>query len=212
MTGSTLPCYSRAMNEHVRAPDAGTRSTRAAEGVARWRWTTAEIERMVRLGVFRDSDRFELIGGEIVPMASKGRRHEAVTDTLHELLTRRAPAGLWVSSERQFNLDDETFTDPDLVVRPSGVITYDLRAPAALLVIEVADTSLAYDLGAKASLYARFGVREYWVVDAWELETTVHRDPGAEGYASVSKHARDTVLTPQLAPALAIRLAELGLD
>ena len=56
----------------------GRPTTRAAEGLPRWRWTVAEIETIARAGYFHDDERFELLGGEIVPMSPKGRRHEII--------------------------------------------------------------------------------------------------------------------------------------
>ena len=201
------------MNQHVRLPlrPEGRPTTRAAEGLERWRWTTADIEHMARLGIFGERDRFELMGGEIVPMSPVGQRHERVVSRLQRLMADRRDKMIWVDREPQFNLDEAGYRKPDLLVAPSDVDACDLRGPAALLVIEVADSSLAYDLGAKAAEYARYGVQEYWVINAWTLETIVHREPGPEGYATRSSHPPTEQLVPHLAPSLAIRLAELGL-
>ncbi len=68
------------------ATSAPREPTRAAEGLPRWRWTVAELERLAESGVFKDQDRFELIGGEIVPMSPKGRRHEIVRGELASIL------------------------------------------------------------------------------------------------------------------------------
>ncbi|MDX2155599.1 MAG: Uma2 family endonuclease [Hyphomicrobiaceae bacterium] len=186
-------------------------STQAAEGVPRWRWTTAELQRLVELGAIDPDERFELFGGEIVPTSPKGRRHEVVADELARYWAPRLPADIWVSVERQLNLDEATYTDPDLIVRPAHIKTYDLRGPDALLVVEVAASSWEKDIGLKARTYAAFGVREYWVIDAASHATRVHRSPTAEGYAAVSNHAADAVLTPTLAPGLAVRLPDLDL-
>ena len=75
--------------------------------------------------------------------------------------------------------------------------------------IEVADSSLSYDLTIKAPLYARFGVREYWVVEAWSLITHVHREPTAAGYASVRQVAADVEQAPLLVPELKVTMAKL---
>jgi Uma2 family endonuclease len=198
------------MNE-IAPPKAGVRTTQAAEGIPRWRWTTAELLRLAELGAFADGDRFELIGGEIVPMSPKGRRHEVVSDELLQVWASRALSDSAVSVERQFNLGEDTYVLPDLIVRPAAVKAYDLRGPDALLVVEVSDSSLAYDSQAKALLYARHGVREYWVVNAQTLETIVHRDPGETGYATVRTHAAAELMTPLAAPQLAVRLADLDL-
>jgi Uma2 family endonuclease len=78
--------------------------------------------------------------------------------------------------------------------------------------VEVADSSLSYDLATKAPLYASHGVRECWVIDARTLETVVHRDPMGAAYGSVERRRPDERLVPLLAPELAVALSELSLD
>jgi Uma2 family endonuclease len=197
------------MNEHVRTPRRP--ATQAAEGVPRWRWTTAELLRLVELGALDPDERFELFGGEIVPMSPKGRRHEVVADLLDQHWKRRTPPDVWISAERQLNLDEATYTDPDLIVRPAGMKAYDLRGPDTLLVVEVADSSWGKDTDLKARTYAAFGVREYWVVHAPTLATRVHRGPGPAGYGEVSDRPATETLVPLFVPALAVRLADLEL-
>ena len=201
------------MNQHVSSSAHDRRTpTQAAEGLPRWRWTTAELVRLTELGAFSSEDRFELIGGEIVPMLPTGRSHEVVADQLHKWWIRRCcPPDLWVSKESQFNLADDAYTKPDLLVHADSINAYDLRGPTALLVVEIADTSLYFDRHTKAALYASYGVREYWVISAVSLETTVHRSPGATGYAVVRDVPAAETLTPLLAPALAVRLSDLDL-
>jgi Uma2 family endonuclease len=187
-------------------------TTRAADGLPRWSWTVAEIERMAAGGYFRDEDRFELVGGEIVPMSPKGRRHEIVREALSFWFSRAAPDGVFVVSEPQFNLAEDTFAAPDILVRSSGIKTPDIRGGDALLVVEIADTSLAYDLQIKARLYASHGVREYWVINAATLVTTVHSQPSGAAYAVIGEVSPGAVVSPALVPALAVSLAALDLD
>ena len=148
------------MNTHLRPPTLPL-STQAAEGLPRRRWTTAELEAMVRAHILDPEERIELIGGEVVPLPAKGHRHELVADELQRYWVRNADALIWICSERQLNLDAETYTTPDLLVRPAAIKIPDVRGETALLVVEVADSSLDYDWKTKAPLYARFGVREY---------------------------------------------------
>jgi Uma2 family endonuclease len=187
-------------------------TTRAADGLPRWSWTVAEIERMAAGGYFRDEDRFELVGGEIVPMSPKGRRHEIVREALAFRFSRVAPEGVFVASEPQFNLAEDTYAVPDILVRPAAIKTPDLRGVDALLVVEIADTSLAYDLQTKAQLYASHGVREYWVIDAATLVTTIHTEPSGATYATTREIGPGGLISPALAPALAVSLAALDLD
>jgi Uma2 family endonuclease len=197
------------MNEHPR-PIPGT--TQAAEGLPRRRWSVAEIEAMVASGIILEDERFELIGGEVVPMSPKGARHEVVRTELAFQLTRQAAGTLRVAAEAQFNLTDDAYTVPDLLVYPATIKVPNVRGATALLVVEVADSSLAYDLDTKASLYAAHGVREYWVIDAKTLNTRVHRQPTEAGYGDIIEVAAHQRLAPEAAPELAITLAELPLD
>ena len=197
------------MNELIRPTK--RLATQAAEGVPRWRWTTAELLRLTELGAFTEDDHFELIGGEMVPMSPSGRRHEVVADELAQVWGLRVSPDFRVSTERQFNLDDSTYTEPDLIVQPVSIKIPDVRGDTALLVVGVSDSSLDYDRTTKAALYASFGVREYWSIDARGLDTCIHRTPGPAGYADVRDVADRELITPLLAPALAVRLAELDL-
>ena len=185
-------------------------ATRAADGLPRWRWTVAEIERLAAAGYLREEDRIELIGGEIVPMSPKGLRHERLRGKLAFRLTKLAPEHVFVIAETQFNLTADTYTEPDLLVHPAAMETPDVRGADALLVVEVADTSLAYDRNIKAPLYAAHGVREYWVINAADLVTAVHLQPSGNTYASVRELGPQTMLVPFLAPALAVCLNDLA--
>ncbi len=82
-----------------------------------------------------------------------------------------------------------------------------------LLVVEIADSSLRYDIGRKAALYASFGIRELWVIDAVRLTARVFRDPAADGYRNARDFGPADRLTPLIAPeAFALRLDELELS
>jgi Uma2 family endonuclease len=188
-------------------------TTRAADGLPRWSWTVAEIERMTAAGFFTEYDQFELLGGEIVPMMSpSGRRHETIRLEVAHRMARLAPDDVMIASEPQFNLGPDTFLKPDILVHPHAIKTYDLQGADAWLVIEVAETSLSYDLKTKLPRYASHGVPEYWVIDAATLMTTVHRQPSGNAYADTKEFRPEARLVPSLAPALAISLSELDLD
>jgi len=198
------------MNRHVSPPPI-SRTTCAADGLPRWRWTTAELLRMVELGVIEPDEKIELIGGEIVPMSPAGRMHEVLADELHRFWGPKITPDIWVSVERQFNLDAHTYTNPDLIVRPASIKSYDLRGDTVLLVVEAADSSLDKDLGTKARLYASFGVREYWVINALTKSTRLHRGAIGDTYTEVREAPSSELLTPLLVPQLAVRLGDLDL-
>jgi len=196
------------MNGHLRL-DRLPGTTRAAEGLPRRRWSVAEIEAIVAKGIIDEDERFELIGGEVVPMSPKGRRHEVLRSKLAFYLTRQASDDLMVVAEAQLNLTDDTYVLPDILVHPAAIEVPDVRGPTALLVVEVADSSLDYDLLTKASRYASHGVREYWVINAHTLVATIHRQPSGAGYALVERLNAGDRLVPEAVPQLAVTLQDL---
>jgi Uma2 family endonuclease len=188
-------------------------TTQAAEGLPRRRFTVAELERMTELGILSEDERIELIGGEVVPMSPKGARHEALKIWLNDLWSRTKPTTLLLAPETTFRLSPDTYLEPDFVIWPRALGLAGLNGGSVLLAAEVSDTSLAYDLGRKASVYARFGVRELWVIDAVRLTVRIHLDPDKDQglYRQISDHGADETLTPAFAAGLSLRLADIDL-
>jgi len=198
------------MNEHLRPPTLPV-TTRAAEGLLRRRFSVAEIDRMVAAGIISEDEHIELIGGEVVPMSPKGRRHEIIRNELAFQLSRQCPAELRVASEPYLRLSPDTASEPDIIVHPAAIKAPAVDGRTVLLVTEVSDTSLSYDLGAKAAIYATHGVREYWVIDARTLKTTVHNDPAGSNYTEIRSVPPDMALAPRTAPELCFTLSDLDL-
>lgn len=186
-------------------------TTNAAEGLPRRRFTVAELEAMTAAGILDEDERIELIGGEIVPMSPKGNQHEMLKTALTVYWATRLPPDLLFTTETTFRLTPDTYLEPDFVFYPKASGIRGLTAETARLVVEIADSSLGYDLGRKAALYASFGIAELWVIDAVKLITHIHREPGATGYGSVVVVAKDHPLVPQAEPALAVTLGDLDL-
>jgi Uma2 family endonuclease len=199
------------MNEQLRRPHLSM-TTQAAEGLMRRRWSVAEIEAMVKAGILDEDERFELIGGEVVPMSPKGARHELVKIALNRFFQRAAPDHLEIAPETTLRLDKDTFVEPDFCVFPRGLDLKALDGDAVLLAVEVADSSLAYDTGRKSRIYAAYGVREAWVINANTLVARVFRQVTARGYKSVRNKAYGRRLEPEHAPELAVSLADLRLS
>jgi Uma2 family endonuclease len=198
------------MNEHLRRPDLLI-TTQAAEGLMRRRWSVAEIEEMVKAGILGEDERFELIGGEVVPMSPKRIRHERVKGALARYWFQRLPAEIGLIPETTFRLDEDTFVEPDFVFFKTSDGLAALKPETCLLAVEVADSSLLYDLNRKARIYAAFGVREVWVINAQTLATHVHRCPGLEGYRDKPEVPPHQTLVPDFAPSLAVTLGTLQL-
>jgi Uma2 family endonuclease len=147
------------------------------------RFTADEYERMVELGIFRENERLELIDGEIVEMTPIGHRHSACVSQLNERLVFgvRDRALVWVHGPTRLGVG--SVPEPDLaLLRRASYRSGSPRPDDILLVIEVAESSLPYDRTTKLRLYARAGVREYWVVSVAGEWIEVYRSPEGDGY------------------------------
>ncbi len=170
------------------------------------RWTREEYYRVAQTGVF-DGQRVELIDGRILAMSPQTVRHaNTIAKTLAELM--RAFAGkAHVRPQLPLRLLDGTEPEPDLAVIPGSPDDYTDHPARAELVVEVADSSLAFDRTTKASLYAAAGIGEYWLINLKDHQVEVHREPTADTesefghrYATLRTVAADGQLTPQAAP------------
>jgi Uma2 family endonuclease len=191
-------------------------ATTAAEGFPRRAFTVEDISRMIEAGVIREDEKFELIEGEIVMMAAKGVAHERIKSALIIAVVRALPDHLTVGVEATLRLTNTIMLEPDIAVFPNDLFKKSVTGFAQLdpgeahLVIEVAASSLAYDKGLKARLYARHRVREFWVVDANERVTWVHTGPSGEGWSSIVERDPPDTLTTMALPGFSIRLGEIG--
>ena len=197
--------YPPAMNRHF------PRTTTAAEGLPRRAFTVAELEQMVAAGILDEDERIELIGGEVVPMSPKGNHHQVVKAALNAYWVPRLPADLMVVTETTLRCTDDTYVEPDFVFYPKAGGIRGLSAETARLVVEIAESSLGYDLGRKALLYADFGIVELWVINAVTLETRIHRDPTPTGYRTIADLPPSERIEPLAGPDLAVTLADLEL-
>jgi Uma2 family endonuclease len=186
-------------------------TTRAAEGLARRAFTVAEIESMQRRGIFHPDEKFELVEGEIVPMQAKSPVHELIKTTLIRDIVRALPDELWLGVETTLFLSERTALDPDLSIFPSALRAQKLAGPDVLLAIEVSHSTLSFDRGLKARLYARFGVPEYCVIDAKRRRALVHVGPSPDGtWAERRIVGPDELLSHPAVPAWkGVRLGEV---
>ncbi len=174
------------------------------------RLSLAEYDRMIAAGVFdeRDKRRLELIRGELREMTPPGPEHDDLIDLLGEwshAVVR--PDDVRVRVQNSVGLPSlESAPQPDVawVVKRS----YRHARPTAtdvLLIIEVAQSSLAYDRGEKAGLYAEAGIADYWIVNDREQCVEVYREPEAGRYRSVQTFRGDQEVRPLALPDAALR-------
>jgi Uma2 family endonuclease len=129
------------------------------------RFTRVEFDRLVDLGMFQ-GEPVELIGGLLVVAEPQGRYHASAVGAVGDGLRTILPPGWLVRVQMPVALDDQSEPEPDVAVVPGAWTDYHSDHPArAALVVEIAETSLAFDRGEKASLYARGRVRDYWIVN-----------------------------------------------
>jgi Uma2 family endonuclease len=190
--------------------------TQAAEGLPRREFTVEDIRRMTEAGILAEDENFELVEGELVVMAAKGVAHERLKLALNRALVRALPDDLILGIETSLRLTAKTLLEPDLAIFPKRVLDNpvsgfaNLEPADALLVIEVAHSSLSYDRGLKARLYARHRVREFWVIDANERVTWVHTNPAEDGWGSIIERKPNETLTTPAVPGFSIRLDAIG--
>ncbi|HUF85361.1 MAG TPA: Uma2 family endonuclease [Acidimicrobiia bacterium] len=156
-------------------------------------FTADEYQRMGEAGLFGEDDRLELIEGEIVEMAPIGSRHAACVDRLTRLLTAQVGDRAIVRVQSPIRLSARSEPQPDVTLLAPRTDFYGEAHPGpgdVWLVVEVADTSGAWDREVKARLYARAGVPEMWVVDLDAEVVDVLRDPGPSGYAEMRRAGR----------------------
>jgi Uma2 family endonuclease len=182
-----------------------------------WRIPRVRYEDMVKKGAFDSDDRIELLDGLLVVREPQGSRHAAVVSHVHAVLERAFGQGYHVRDDKPFALDDTSEPEPDLVVLKGRPLDYlDAHPSTPVLVVEVAETSLAKDRLRKGGLYARAGVAEYWIVNLPDAVLEVYRQPGRAPsrrygwkYRNVRLLKRDVIVSPIGKPRARIRVADL---
>ncbi len=176
--------------------------------------TLAEYDRMIAAGAFepREQHYVELIHGEIREMSPIGPPHEVILDYLTEWSFTSLPKGkVWVRVQNSIGIPElDSAPQPDLVWVARR--DYSRGRPVGedvLLVIEVSESSLRFDLGAKADLYATAGIADYWVVNIAAHTILVHRDPAGGHYRTVRTCAEADELHPLRIPQVGLRPAML---
>jgi len=167
--------------------------------VRRRAWTTDEYHRMGETGLLGEDDRVELIEGEILEMSPIGARHNRVVNKLNALLVPPLTGRAIVQIQGSFHLSNLSEPQPDvLLLRWRDDFYPELPGPQdVLLVVEVADTTLAFDRAVKLPAYARAGIAVAWLVDLIDGSIEVCTGPSGDGYTDSERRiAGDTLAVP----------------
>jgi Uma2 family endonuclease len=170
----------------------------SARILRRRRFDVDELTRMASAGVFADDERLELIDGELVEMPPQpGPRHSAEVAALARLFWERCGRRCLVRTQNPLQLDRHNLLLPDLALLRPHADGYRSRYPGpadTLLVVEVADTTLARDRGPKLAVYARLGIRQVWILELRRRRVHAFASPTPKGYASARLCAGDVPL------------------
>lgn len=208
---ATPPVFTRTPKAEAYIDEALQPAEPTAEG--RVRFTVDQYMAMFEDGTLpRGGHRFELLDGEIYEEMSHNPPHAGTTSRVSYTLFRRYGDVAMVRTQMPAELSTTSLPEPDLALVKLRDDFYTSRHPQPediLLLVEVADTSLGKDRGIKLDLYAKLGVREYWIVDVTARAVEVYREPGAEGYGSHQRLTGDAAIAPGAFPEVAVTLSEL---
>ncbi|NUN66399.1 Uma2 family endonuclease [Pseudanabaena biceps] len=162
------------------------------------KFTTKQYQLMYESGVFAESDRYELINGEIREMSPIGRKHVACIIRLVKLFEKKLGDRAMVSAQNSILLDNHAQPQPDLAILKWRDDFYASALPIPddiLLIIEVTDSTIAYDRDVKSPLYAANGIPEMWLFDVNQQIIEGYSQPSASGYKRVQRYEQGDTLS-----------------
>jgi len=181
------------------------------------RWTRAEYDRLIELGVFRPGDPVELLGGALVVAEPQSGPHYTAIYLAKDSLRAAFGPGWVIRTQAPIALDDHSEPEPDVAVAQGTPREYAGEHPARpVLVVEVALASVALDRDHKGSLYARAQLEDYWIVNLVDRVLEVYRQPMRDSasvfgwrYGSRQRLSAESSITPLAAPGVSVRVSDL---
>ena len=178
------------------SPTPPTESSDAPAASRAYRFSRMQYDAMVDAGVFAPTDQVELIHGQIVPMSPQSSRHTTTVERIRRVLDTHCPADAYVRTQYPLALGAASEPEPDVAVVPGSLEDHvDAHPTTASLVVEVADTSLAYDREVKRTLYAAHSIPTYWIVNLSSSCVEVYTDPKDDDYATKRTGTRNDRIT-----------------
>lgn len=178
----------------------------------RYKFTVDEFVRLAEAGIIESRDRIELLDGNLIIMHAQGYRHGQVVLNLNALFSEQARRRYMVGLSLPVELDHYSAPEPDLTLVP-----YNFRRPSGRhpspsevhLLIEVSDSSLAYDRRDKKAAYAAVGISEFWIFDLQHDVLEIYRDPEAGFYRKTAKVSLEGTASPLAFPDVVISLEQV---
>lgn len=178
----------------------------------RKRFTVVEYQQMADTGILSEDDRLELLEGEIVKMAALGPQHAACVDRLTQRLPLLVQGRAIVRVQNPIRIAEHSQPQPDVTLLQPRDDFYAGGHPEpedVLLLIEVSESSLAYDRDVKLPLYAAAGIVEVWLVALQLQVVEVYRAPSENGYGEKRTMRRGDTLSPLHLPDVVLRVNEM---
>ena len=173
--------------------------------------SVSDYHKMVEAGIFNETDRVELIEGELIQMAPIGGPHMQLINLLNRILVQQVGDDGVVSPQNAVALEPDSEPEPDFVVlRPECF--YRAEVPTAkdvMLIIEVSHSTLAYDRDVKIPLYAKHGIPEVWIFEAANRSVSIYREPARNSYGRLLTPDRSETKSPLLLPKVQLRLRDV---
>jgi Uma2 family endonuclease len=154
---------------------------------------------MIEAGIFRPDERVELLSGQLIQMAAKGSPHRAAVTRVRRILEQLLGDRVLICVQDPVQLDDFSEPEPDVAVVKPEPLDYETHHPGVadiFWLVEVSDSTIAYDCGEKALAYARAGIQEYWVLDIKRRRLHVFRQPSDLGYGDRTILPADSTISP----------------
>ncbi len=181
-----------------------------------FRWTKKEYHTMAELGMF-EGKRTEFLEGEIIEMPTMNSPHATALEVTYNAVRDVFTKDFAVRSQSPICLNDDFETVPDVFVIKGNARDFTNNLPkTAELVIEISDTTLSYDRNRKASLYAKFGIKDYWVLNLKKKTLEVYRQPSEDenafydfSYEEKLTFGEAEEVSPLAMPQAKIKIADL---
>jgi Uma2 family endonuclease len=180
-------------------------------------WTRKEYDELIKSGFFDENEPIELLGGQLIVAEPKGSPHSTAVALTVEALRVAFGPGWLVRVQDPVALDTESEPEPDVAVVPGRARDYLAEHPARpAVLVEVAESSLAFDRGHKGSLYARAGIADYWIVNLVDDVLEIYREPAPDRsaefgwrYLDVQTLRPGAAIAPLARPDVTVAVADL---
>ena len=187
------------------------------ERVRTRRWSRVEYDRLIEQGFLDEDEPIELLDGLLVVKEPQGSRHVTAVGLVADVLRTAFGPGCVVRVQGPIALDDRSEPEPDVCVARGSPRDYrDAHPTRPALVVEVAESGLRVARGRKATMYARAGIADYWILNIVDRALEVCREPvqgnrprPRPGYRSIRSLGANETVSPLAMPSAHVVVADL---